>query len=61
MVVKDAHQMLKASGLNFYGNIEAKDIPTAERMFLSATVFGNIVLKLTEGLMSFIMSELKSR
>ncbi len=60
MVVKDAHQMLKASGLNFYGNIEAKDIPTARADVLVCDGFtGNIVLKLTEGLMSFIMSELK--
>lgn len=62
IVVKEAHQLLKDSSLNFYGNVESKDLLTAQADVLVTDGFtGNIVLKLTEGLMSFIMHELKSR
>lgn len=61
-LVKAAHDLLKqAPGLNFIGNIEARDIPYSVADVVVCDGFaGNIVLKLTEGLSSAIFSMLKS-
>ncbi len=52
---QEAYNLLNESGLNFRGNIEARDIPYQPCDVLVCDGFtGNIVLKLTEGLaMSF--------
>ncbi len=61
MMIKEAHQLLKNSGLNFIGNVEARDIPTTEADILVCDGFtGNVVLKLLEGLSSYLMSGIKS-
>ncbi len=60
IAVREAYQLLKNSGLNFYGNVEARDIPTTEANILVTDGFtGNVVLKLTEGLVSYIIKNLK--
>jgi glycerol-3-phosphate acyltransferase PlsX len=54
-VVKEAHQLLALSGLNFHGNLEGRDIPagTSDRGPFDVVVcdgfVGNVVLKLYEG------------
>ncbi|NLN83286.1 MAG: phosphate acyltransferase PlsX [Firmicutes bacterium] len=48
---QEAYQLLKDSGLNFLGNIEARDILNGDIDVLVADGFtGNIALKLAEGL-----------
>lgn len=50
-VVKQAYQMLRASDLNFYGNVEGNDIfkGTTDLVVCDGFV-GNVALKTTEGL-----------
>ena len=55
-IVKKAYEMLSESGLNFIGNIEARDIPAGKCDVIVADGFaGNIILKLSEGLVSQMM------
>lgn len=57
---KTAYQILKDSNLNFIGNIEARDIPLSVADVVVTDGFvGNVVLKYTEGIAKFFMSELK--
>ena len=61
MMVKEAHQLLKESDLNFVGNVEARDIPTTKADILVTDGFtGNVILKLIEGLASYLMSGIKT-
>lgn len=56
----ETHALLKASKLNFTGNIEARSIPLGGADVVLADGFtGNIILKLTEGLASFLMGGIK--
>lgn len=49
-VLVEAYQLLSKSDLNFIGNVEARDVPNGACDVLVADGFaGNIVLKLTEG------------
>ncbi len=49
--VKEATEVLKQSGLNFIGNVEASDIPLGRADVVVCDGFaGNIVMKLSEGL-----------
>lgn len=49
-VTKDAFQRLKASHLNFIGNIEGRDVPKGVCDVIVCDGFvGNVILKLTEG------------
>lgn len=58
--VADAYRLLKASDLNFVGNIEGKDIPLGKCDVVVTDGFtGNIVLKYTEGMGSMVFSMLK--
>lgn len=61
-LVKAAHQLLKeAPGLNFIGNIEARDIPLGGADVIVCDGFaGNIVLKLTEGVAGALFTMLKT-
>lgn len=53
--------LLKESGLNFVGNVEARDIPLGAADVVVADGFtGNVILKLTEGLAKFLMTEIKA-
>ncbi|MEG0377680.1 MAG: phosphate acyltransferase PlsX [Eubacterium sp.] len=61
MMVKEAYQLLKKSDLNFIGNVEAKEIPTTDADVLVCDGFtGNVVLKLLEGLSSYLMKGIKT-
>ncbi|MGE5580969.1 MAG: phosphate acyltransferase PlsX [Bacillota bacterium] len=56
----EAHQLLKNSRLNFIGNIEGRDVHHGACEVVVCDGFvGNIVLKLSEGLFSFLMSQIK--
>lgn len=55
-----AYKLLEESGLNFVGNIEARDMPTGEVQVVVTDGFtGNIALKLYEGMGSFFSKKLK--
>ncbi len=57
--VKAAYSLLQASSLNFIGNIEGKDIPKGLAEVIVTDGFtGNVVIKLTEGLVSFLAKTL---
>jgi glycerol-3-phosphate acyltransferase PlsX len=52
--------LLKASGLNFIGNAEGKDIPWGIADVIVTDGFtGNVVIKLAEGVSKFLMETLK--
>ncbi len=58
--VQETYKLLENADLNFIGNIEGKDIPHAKCDVVVTDGFtGNIVLKFTEGMGSFMMSTLK--
>lgn len=60
-VLKETLKSLKASDLNFIGNVEGRDIPFGAADVLVCDGFvGNTVLKLTEGLASVMVGQLKS-
>jgi glycerol-3-phosphate acyltransferase PlsX len=59
-VTKEAHQLLEASGLNFIGNVEGRDLPAGrcDRGPIDIVVcdgfVGNVVLKFYEAITPFI-------
>ena len=56
----ESYQMLAESGLNFVGNVEAKEVPFDACDVLVADGFsGNIFLKAVEGMGKFLMGTLK--
>lgn len=61
-MVQAAYELLKASSLNFIGNIEGRDIPygNADVMVCDAFV-GNVVLKTIEGVASSLTELLKAK
>ena len=60
-LTKEAYQLLAAdSSINFYGNVEARDIPKGEVDILVCDGFtGNIILKFMEGFGKWILGMLK--
>ena len=55
-----AYKLLEEPGLNFVGNIEARDMPKGEVQVVVTDGFtGNIALKLYEGMGSFFSKKLK--
>lgn len=59
-VVKETFGLLKESGLNFIGNVEAREVPYGASNVLVCDGFvGNTILKLSEGLAMRIMGLLK--
>ncbi len=59
-LTKEALQMLRASHLNFMGNIEGKDLFLGEAHVVVCDGFtGNIALKISEGLAEVIMKMIK--
>ena len=59
---KEAYALLKESGLNFQGNIEARDVIFGETDVVVTDGFsGNIYLKSSEGMSLAIMGEFKRR
>ncbi|MGN0742269.1 MAG: phosphate acyltransferase PlsX [Candidatus Fimadaptatus sp.] len=58
---KATYPLLEASGLNFTGNIEPRDIPAgAADVVVTDGFTGNVVLKLTEGLAAMLMGMIKT-
>jgi len=54
-LVKEAYQLLKASHLNFIGNVEGKDIPKGRAdVVVTDGLTGNVIVKLSEGLSKFV-------
>ncbi|HQV26508.1 MAG TPA: phosphate acyltransferase PlsX [Thermoflexales bacterium] len=59
-LVQATHQLLKASGLNFIGNVEGRDIPVGTADVIVTDGFtGNVAIKLMEGMKEMIESLLK--
>jgi len=60
-LIKEAYHLLEQSDLNFFGNVEGRDIPLATTDIVVCDGYtGNIVLKLSEGLVKEVLSELKA-
>lgn len=56
----DAYQMLKASKLNFVGNVEGRALPVDAADVVVADGFtGNMILKVYEGVAMVLMSKIK--
>jgi glycerol-3-phosphate acyltransferase PlsX len=56
----EAHRLLKASGLNFIGNIEGRDVHRGVCEVIVCDGFvGNVVLKLSEGLAGVLFGQIK--
>lgn len=60
--IQEAHQMLRASRLNFVGNVEGRDIPVGDKadVVVCDGFAGNLVIKLSEGLAESIFAVLRS-
>lgn len=60
-VVKETYQLLKETeGINFVGNIEARDIPEGAADVVVCDAFvGNVILKMYEGVASVLLHEIK--
>jgi glycerol-3-phosphate acyltransferase PlsX len=60
-LVRETYERLQTSGLNFVGNIEARELLQGRADVVVADGFsGNIALKLTEGLARDLMGEFKA-
>ena len=60
VLVQDTYPLLKASGLNFVGNAEGKDIPSGMADVIVTDGFtGNVIVKLSEGIASFLLGAIK--
>ncbi len=60
-LVKETFPLLKeCEGINFVGNIEARDIPAGEADVVVCDAFvGNMILKMYEGVATVLLSEIK--
>ncbi len=55
ILVKETYKLLKASHLNFIGNVEGKDIPQGlADVVVTDGLTGNVIVKLSEGLAKFL-------
>jgi glycerol-3-phosphate acyltransferase PlsX len=60
-LVQETYPLLKASGLNFIGNIEGKDLPAGlADVVVTDGYTGNVALKLTEGVASFLLGMVRT-
>lgn len=60
-VVKEAHEMLKESSLNYVGYLEGKDLFEDKAEIVVTDGFtGNVILKLIEGTSKYMFSEIKN-
>ncbi len=60
--VKDAYQLLRNTHLNFKGNVEAREVPHGVVDVLVCDGFvGNVILKLSEGLVSTFTQIIKQK
>jgi len=61
MLVRETYPLLQRSGLNFVGNVEGKDIGRGLADVIVTDGFtGNVIIKLSEGLFSFLVRHLRS-
>jgi glycerol-3-phosphate acyltransferase PlsX len=66
-VVKETHQLLSASGLNFQGNIEGRDLPKGESdrgpfdVVVCDGFVGNVILKFYEAVAPMMIGLLKKQ
>ena len=59
-LIKEAHEMLLKSHLNFIGNIEGQDVHSGDCNVIVCDGFtGNVILKVTEGLASAILGQVE--
>ncbi len=60
-LVREAYPMLKAcSGINFIGNVEARDVPyRAADVYVCEAFAGNLVLKMLEGVSMALFEKIK--
>jgi phosphate acyltransferase len=59
-LVQAAHQMLKTAPVNFIGNAEGRDLPAGNAdVFVTDGFTGNVIVKLSEGMGSFINGMLR--
>ncbi|MCF6461043.1 phosphate acyltransferase PlsX [Clostridium sp. Cult3] len=59
-LVREAYDLLKDANLNFFGNVEVRDIPEGLVDVIICDGFvGNVILKLTEGMAISMFSTLK--
>jgi glycerol-3-phosphate acyltransferase PlsX len=60
-IIKQAHDLIENSNLNFYGNVEGKDIALGTTNVVVCDGFtGNVVLKTMEGVAGVLFKELKN-
>ncbi|HLF28181.1 MAG TPA: phosphate acyltransferase PlsX [Anaerolineae bacterium] len=60
MLVRDAFKLLKDGTLNFVGNLEGRDIPGGKADVIVTDGFtGNVIIKYTEGIVSFLVKFLR--
>ncbi|MBI5574552.1 MAG: phosphate acyltransferase PlsX [Elusimicrobia bacterium] len=56
-----AYKLIERSGLNFFGNIEGRDIPQGKVNVVVCDGFtGNVVIKLSEGISGFLVQLVKN-
>lgn len=61
-LTKETYKLLKESHLNFIGNVEPRDIPYGKaNVFVCDGFVGNTVLKMYEGVLSSLFSDLKKQ
>lgn len=59
-LVKESYELLEKAPINFIGNVEARDVPLGAVDVIVADGFvGNVILKVTEGVASSLLGELK--
>jgi phosphate acyltransferase len=55
MLIRETYPLLQASGLNFVGNVEGKDIGKGlANVVVTDGLTGNVIIKLTEGIVSWL-------
>lgn len=60
-LTQEAYELLAASGLNFVGNIEGRDVPMGKVDVIVTDGFtGNVVVKTMEGMAAYIQGELRT-
>ncbi|MEE8369777.1 MAG: phosphate acyltransferase PlsX [Dehalococcoidia bacterium] len=60
ILAQEAYPLLAASGLNFIGNVEGRDVPSGIADVIVTDGFtGNVVIKTMEGMADFIMNQLR--
>ena len=60
-LAQEAYEMLSASGLNFVGNVEGRDVPFGTVDVIVTDGFtGNVVVKTMEGMADYIMGEIRT-